>query len=104
MPFEWDENKRLSNIEKHGKDFSDAVKVFDGFVVTRQDTRADYGEVRYVTTGLLDDTEITVIHTPRGNNIRIISVRRARIEERKIYHEEAEKNGIELRATKRNDG
>ena len=91
MQFEWDENKRQANIEKHGIDFADAVKIFDSFVATHQDTRADYGEERNVSTGILDGLEITVIHTPRGNKRRIISARRARISERKTYYEEAEK-------------
>ena len=38
--------------------------------------RADYGEKRYVTIGLLEGIEIEVIHTPRGEKERIISVRR----------------------------
>ena len=44
MEFEWDENKRLSNIEKHRIDFIDAVGIYKYFVFTVQDTRADYGE------------------------------------------------------------
>ena len=28
--YEWDEQKRLFNIDKHGMDFTDAVQVFDG--------------------------------------------------------------------------
>ena len=96
MLFEWDENKRQANIEKHGIDFADAVRIFDGFVHTIQDTRAGYGEVRNVSTGLLDGIEITVIHTPRGDRRRIISVRRARVSERKTYYEEAKKIGDRL--------
>ena len=103
MGFEWDENKRQSNITKHGIDFADAVKIFDGFAVNRQDTRADYGELRFVATGLLEGREISVIHTPRGDNTRIISARRARLEERKIYYEEVQKHGNRLRETGQND-
>ena len=44
MEFEWDENKRQSNIIKHKIDFAEAVAIFDGFVHTHQDLRADYGE------------------------------------------------------------
>ena len=46
--FEWDENKRQINIEKHGIDFADAVKIFDGFTHDTQDTREDCGEERFV--------------------------------------------------------
>ena len=93
MQFEWDENKRQANIEKHGIDFADAIKIFDGFFIRHKDTRADYGEERYVTTGLLENVEITVIYTPRNNKRRIISARRTRHSERKEYYEEVEKNG-----------
>jgi uncharacterized DUF497 family protein len=29
MDFEWDENKREQNLEKHGLDFTDVISVFD---------------------------------------------------------------------------
>ena len=98
MQFEWDEAKRVKNIEKHRIDFADAVKIFKYFIYTVQDTRADYGEKRYVSTGLLEDLEITVVHTPRGSARRIISARRARIKERQRYHEEALKMGTDFEA------
>ena len=91
MQFEWDENKRQTNIEKHGIDFADAVKIFDGFTHTTQDTREDWGEERFVAVGILNGLEIAVIYTPRNGKRRIISVRRARVMERKIYYEEARK-------------
>jgi uncharacterized DUF497 family protein len=30
MNFEWDESKRRANLEKHGFDFMDAYRLFDG--------------------------------------------------------------------------
>ena len=53
MKFEWDESKRLSNIRKHGIDFSDVPVVFNGLIVTVEDERFDYGEQRFVNFGLL---------------------------------------------------
>ena len=76
MQFEWDENKRQANIEKHGIDFADAVKIFDGFISSQEDLRADY--------------EVAVIHTPRGDKTRIISIRRARMKERERYYQDKE--------------
>ena len=104
MSFEWDENKRQSNIDKHGIDFADAVKIFDTFVHTVPNDKVDYGEQRMISVGILEEREITVIHTQRGDNIRIISARRARVKEREIYHEEAEKNGDRFRTAGRNEG
>ena len=98
MEFEWDDNKRQINIEKHGIDFADARTVFDKFTYQVQDTRSNYGEDRFITLGLLSDgREVAVINTPRDGKVRMISVRRARVEERKMFYEEAEKNGHDFR-------
>lgn len=72
MEFEWDENKRLSNISKHGIDFVDATVVFEGETVTVEDDRFIYGEVRFITLGLLESRVVVVVHTERENRIRII--------------------------------
>lgn len=73
MDFEWDETKRQDNIEKHGVDLLYAALVFEGDVLTREDDRHDYGEIRFATLGLIDDTPYVVIHTERGNRTRLIS-------------------------------
>ena len=44
MAFEWDEAKRLANIQKHGIDFADVEQVFAGDFVETEDLRRDYGE------------------------------------------------------------
>jgi uncharacterized DUF497 family protein len=91
MEFEWDENKRLSNIRKHKIDFIDAITIFDDFVYTFQDIRKDYGEPRFVSIGLLSDILISLVFTPRENKRRIISARMSRLQERKKYDDEREK-------------
>ena len=86
MDFEWDETKRQANIRKHGIDFVDAVRVFDGWTLTVVDDRFDYGEVRELSTGILDGVLITtIVHTDRGNCIRLISARPASTRERIRY-------------------
>ena len=92
MEFEWDEAKRQANFEKHRIDFEDAVTIYEDYVCTAADTRADYGEDRYVSIGLLAGVEIVIVYTPRGDGRRIISARRARVAERRKYHEERAKN------------
>ena len=77
MEFEWDENKRLANIRKHGIDFIDVEVVFEGDTVTVEDDRFDYGEERFITFGLIEGQVIAVVHTERDNLIRIISARKA---------------------------
>jgi len=54
VDFEWDEEKRLSNIAKHGFDFIGVETVFDGETVTIFDDRFDYDEKRFITFGLFD--------------------------------------------------
>ena len=49
MEFEWDEAKRKENLRKHGLDFLDAPTLFSGPMLTRLDTREDYGEPRWIT-------------------------------------------------------
>lgn len=88
VKFEWDEAKCLANIKKHGIDFADVPAVFDGDVFTIEDVRLDYGEVRFVTFGLLKFRVIVVAHTDEDNTIRIISARKATKDERKSYFEE----------------
>ena len=91
MNFEWDEAKNQANLLKHSIDFEAAIKIYDGFVYTFQDTRANYGEDRFASIGVIAGMEITVIFTPRGENKRIISARRSRLAERRKYHEEFSK-------------
>ena len=51
---EWDSNKRLSNIEKHGLDFADAIDVLDGPCLIGA-AKTVGGEHRSLATGMLDD-------------------------------------------------
>jgi uncharacterized DUF497 family protein len=85
VEFEWDEEKRLSNIEKHGVDFEDAQCVFDGrFYIQVRSTYAF--EERFMRTGILDDGRfVTVIWTARVQATRIISARSARDSEKRKY-------------------
>ena len=86
MPkFEWDETKRKSNIKKHGIDFVEAPVIFDGYTITIEDDRCDYGEERFVTFGLLCGTVVAVVHTETEELIRIISIRKATKYEEKEY-------------------
>lgn len=82
----WDEAKRLQNIAKHGVDFTIAQEVLSGVTVTREDTRASYGELRYQTLGLYKGVVVMlVVHTPRQNIDHIISIRKADKHEQKYY-------------------
>jgi uncharacterized protein len=81
--FTWDEAKRRANLRKHGIDFVDAERIFRGFTLTAEDTREAYGERRFLTLGLLE--AVSVAHTERAVDIRIISVRKATKHEAHFY-------------------
>lgn len=83
--FEWDEDKRSSNMEKHGIDFEDAIEVFEYANYTAPSYRSN--EQRFITVGWMQGREIAVIYTIRSQTARIISARRARSNERKALHE-----------------
>ena len=90
MKFEWDENKRKLNIQKHGIDFEDAKRVFEGISLTFQDNRFDYGQQRFITMGLLYEIVIVIAHTEIDEIIRIISIRKATKNEQKLFFKKLE--------------
>ena len=86
MRFEWDENKRQSNLLKHRIDFVDVRALFDGRPnVSVPATSID--EQRFATTGQVQGRFVTVIWTWRGDARRIISARSARDGERRAYRD-----------------
>jgi uncharacterized DUF497 family protein len=92
VEFQWDEKKSRKNLRKHGLSFEDAHLVFDGDTVTFLDDRIDYGEKRYITLGELAGRAVVIVHTIRGEMIRIISMRKANAREKKIHQERLDKN------------
>lgn len=77
VPIEFDEHKRATTLRERGLDFAQAGQVFTGPLVTRSDTRRDYGEPRFQTLGFLGERVVMVVWTPRGAARRIISMRYA---------------------------
>ena len=81
MKFTWREPKRQINLKKHGYDFADVRKVFEGPTLTQEDTRNYGGEQRFNTTGFLGTVIVTVCHTETPDEIHIISMRKAETHE-----------------------
>lgn len=75
----------MANLRKHSIDFRDAANVFRGFTLTSEDDRESYGERRYLTLGLLKEQVVSVAHTERDEDIRIISIRKATKHEARFY-------------------
>jgi len=87
MKFEWDENKRIANIDKHGIDFVAACLLWQAPMLVVQDDRQDYGETRWIGLGKLEKRIMVVVFTKRIDTVRIISCRKANKREIKYYEE-----------------
>lgn len=84
--FTWDPAKNRSNRAKHGVAFEDALEIFDGDIIEREDDRFDYGEVRIVAIGLAGGNETTMVYTMNDDDqIRIISAWRSTPREKRHY-------------------
>lgn len=84
MAFEFDQRKSQRNKEKHGMDFVEAQALWeDPDRIEIPATTID--EPRFLVIGKMSNTCWSAIITYRGENIRIISVRRSRREEIDLY-------------------
>ncbi len=90
MKFEWDENKNLSNLQKHEISFEEAKDIFAG-IYKRFLSSIESGEQRYLCIGIIEidtiEIVITVVAIFKKNAIRIISARPASRQERRFYYE-----------------
>jgi uncharacterized protein len=81
----WDDTKRQINIQQHGLDFWGCETVFDGPVVTWDDDREAYGELRINLLGWLHGTVVHLTYTERDDDLHIISLRKAEKHEIRYY-------------------
>ena len=87
MNLEWDESKRQITLTERGLDFADVEIVFACVCLTMPDSRRNYGEIRYLTFGELVGRLVVIAWTWRGENIRVISMRKANEREIKAYRQ-----------------
>ena len=89
MEFEWDENKAESNWLKHNITFEEAVTVFaDPYLLFTEDSQHSEQEERQWAMGEAENgLMLVIVFTMRGEQIRIISARKATKTERKRYEE-----------------
>jgi uncharacterized DUF497 family protein len=84
VEFEYDPAKSHSNAEKHGIDFEQAQRLWDD--PHRISTPADTSkELRFALIAEWDRRAWYAAYTLRGTRVRLISVRRARDNEREKY-------------------
>jgi uncharacterized DUF497 family protein len=86
--FEFDPRKSAANLAKHGIDFVAAQEIWMDPDMVEIDARS-HDEPRTLVLGFAHDALWSAVVTARGGRIRIISVRRARADERGLYEAEA---------------
>ena len=89
--FDWDINKNLSNIEKHGVPFKEAATVFkDTAAVVIDDIKHSQNEERFNIIGFSGNLRLLMVcHCYKDDDsiIRIISARKATKKEQRQYKE-----------------
>ena len=84
MEFEFDDAKSRANKAKHGIDFVDAQGLWLDEMRIENPARTE-DEPRFLVVGLIADEHWSAVITYRHQRIRLISVRRSRLEEVAIY-------------------
>jgi len=89
LTFQWDNRKAANNLKKHAVSFEEAATAFaDPLSLTMADPDHSEDEERFILVGLsFRNRPLVVVHTERGDNIRIISARRATRREKKQYEQ-----------------
>lgn len=84
MAFAFDAQKSQSNLAKHGIDFAEALRLWDDPDLLEVPARTE-DESRWLVIGKIEAKHWSAVITYRGQDIRIISVRRSRDEEVALY-------------------
>ena len=89
LEFEWDVEKSVLNMKKHGVSFLEAATAFsDALSLTIEDPDHSENEDRFLLVGMSTDRRLlVVVHVVRDVCYRIISARKANRHERKSYEE-----------------
>jgi uncharacterized protein len=92
LVFEWDRRKDSANQRKHRVSFIEAITVFgDPLSITIPDPNYAIDEERLVIIGMSSEQGLlVVVHTVRGERIRLISARSATKHERRAYKDSDE--------------
>lgn len=84
MKFEYDPTKSALNLVKHGIDFEQAQALWQDLRMLEAPAKTK-DEERFLVIGKIEGRHWTAVWTPRGEVVRIVSVRRARKEEIGYY-------------------
>ena len=86
MDFEFDPLKSAANKAKHGIDYIDAQAFWSDPALLEIPARTTY-EPRFLVIGRIHRKHWSAVITYRGQTIRLISVRRSRLEEVQLYEQ-----------------
>ena len=84
MDFEYDANKSRTNADKHGINFEHAQDLWQDAGLLTLPARSE-SETRFLAIGKIMYRHYSAVFTERAGNVRLISVRRSRKEERDLY-------------------
>jgi uncharacterized DUF497 family protein len=84
VEFEFDQDKSSANRDKHGLDFEQAEELWRDPDLLEIPARTT-DEPRWMVIGKLGGKHCSAVITRRGDSVRLISVRRSRDEEVKVY-------------------
>lgn len=85
--FQFDPNKQVQNLNKHGISFELASTVLDDPYSATFDDYGDHDEERYFTIGMSENGQILIVNwTIRDDELRIISSRPAEPNQRRDYY------------------
>ncbi len=87
MQYEWDKEKELTNLKKHGVSFEEAETVWrDFFNIDLFDDEHSEGERRFLMVGESEQNRLLIVsYTERENSFRIISARELTPKEKRDY-------------------
>jgi uncharacterized DUF497 family protein len=84
--YEWDERKRVANLEKHGLDFYRAKRVYEAErKITIETTKEGGRERRFLDIAEVESGCVALVYTYREESVRIISMRQAKRKERRAF-------------------
>ena len=73
----WDESKRRLNLRKHRIDLAELESAFDSPMLTVEDDREAYGELRLQSLAMWRGRVVFLVWTERGDSAHLISCRHA---------------------------
>ena len=85
MAITFDPEKNARNIATRGLSFELIAQLDWNTAEVKTDSRRDYGETRLQVLALLDGRLHVAVVTPRGEDLRVISLRKANTKEVEFY-------------------